>query len=222
MDAQTFIRDLEDAQEKYLLAGRPDVVRLCAFWEWAQINIPEIAEVCFIYAYMMRELEFVDVLQGALQKGDGINTALVKCAAIEWQVRRTYTPALLWNCKHLFPSRLLLWSPSKLLELARFIRSVFKSQPTLSDYRKVKTMISKFKGVGVYTKEHFFRTLCIAAGKTEPCTDFIVMGSGAGKLKYTKLKSMGFKNMADLNRVLRVPITAGELANYLCLGKLLD
>ena len=109
----------------------------------------------------------------------------------------------------------------KVLKLAVMLDKCFANDrsPVERDHVRITKMASKLKGVGQYSKEHMFRTACLVKGKKHPAKKFVIMGSGASKTKYQKFVKSNIRNVADVNKMLKSNIDAGEIAYYLCMGE---
>jgi len=219
-----FILKLERAREEFNLSGRGDIVQLTAFYNfisvspnWPQQNIM----LCFILAWALREPPYVIAFEAALRLQPELTVDIIfDCleTLIPLHCVREFTPPMLWNFSNLKPASLMMFDRVLLFSTATYITSIFESEVTVAQYKKVTKEIAKLPHIGIYSKEHFFRTLCCVTHTTEPSTSFIIMGSGACKKKYDVLRRLGFNNMFDINAQLGVPMSAGELACYLCMG----
>jgi len=178
--------------------------------------------LCFILAWALREPTYIQAFEAALRLHPTLTVDIIfSCleSLISLQVTRVFTPQRLWSVGWLKPSKLMKLERNLVTFTAGYIDTIFRSEVTVAQYKEVTKQFAKLPGIGTYGKEHFFRTLCVVNNIPEPSTSFIVMGSGASTKKYDALRAMGFSNMHDVNAQLAVPMSAGELACYLCLGK---
>ena len=136
-------------------------------------------------------------------------------------VRRKYNPARLFNTYARPASMMENFVAVNLLAFANMIAPMFAGELTRVEHRQiVRDMKRRFRGVGTYWAEHFFRTLTIVFDRPFPGSSFVVMGSGANKAAYDRLRALGVHNMNELNVHLVEPLDAGRFAYYVCMGKL--
>ncbi len=140
-------------------------MELTAFYNFLQWFCPkQNIMLCFILAWALREPTYVKAFEAALRQQHDLTIDIIfDCIEILIPLPcvREYTPQLLWNAGWLKPARLMMLDRIRLAYTATYISSIFESEVTVSQYKKVTKQIGKLAGVGIYGKEHFFhRLLC--------------------------------------------------------------
>ena len=194
------------------IESRADIIALkTCFVSLLETQTPLLAWFHFVYIWALREPVLI---QQYVENNYDLR------ALIGLKIKYQYIPKLL--VRFMKPKMLIEnWNTIKVYELAHILNAIFADDRdvTMSEYKKITKAFSTFKGIGVYSKEHFFRTACLVKGKRHPSKDFVVMGGGASKQKYKILKELGINNVSDACKKINKDIDAGELAYYLCMGK---
>jgi hypothetical protein len=182
----------------------------------------------FIYAHGVREPEFVDRFTHDLTKAEFVvNNDVANVEIIlgcfrkltNMRVKREFLPALLAHYAR--PENMLVnFNAQNLLAFANLVTQRLAGDLTSMEHHLIVREMRQFRGVGNYWAKHFFRTLTIVLDRPFPGSSFVVMGSGADKAAYGRLRALGVHNMDELNVYLVKPLDAGRFAYYVCMGKL--
>lgn len=212
---------------------RPDIV---ALQQLVDANSPHLSRLLVVaeltLAHGVREPEYVASFNGNLMKSqDRFNPNDDQANVMV--ILDCFDPLKYLKVKpHCLPKRLAYThgSPANimanfnvvnLLAFANLVTQRLAGDLTSDDRRLiVREMKRFFHGVGTYWAEHFFRTLTIVFNRPFPGSSFVVMGSGADKAAYDRLRAFGVHNMDELNTYLLQPLDAGRFAYYVCMGKL--
>ena len=151
----------------------------------------------FIYAWAIREPTLVDAYYSG-----GFN--LAKQTTTEYK----FLPNRL--IKYMKPEVVEKWPLQDVVDLAYVL--MYK------DYRAATKAAAKLPGVGVYSKEHLYRTWLTIQDKKHPSRHFISMGQGAD---YKLLRENGIKDMTHFKErarmILGVALSTEVVSSYLCM-----
>jgi hypothetical protein len=141
----------------------------------------------------------------------------------EWASRdHLYMPY--WQRQWLTSERVLSWGESLLMPLAAALRECVlvrgDSDQLQAAYAEAKTLAFKLQGVGkLYGCEHLLRTWFLVWDISHPSPNFVVMGGGASKAKFSRLEAMGLGSVESIRSLLPGrEVDAGVIAFILCMG----
>ena len=228
MNATDFINQLRQVQLDAPFTSRGDVKALHRMWTVVSTTMtPVMALYTLLLAWAIREPRLVEAFHIAAESTSGSSIQKAKqifmCleTVLHMNVSYEFLPKRL--VQYLKPSVLLKkWNYRHVYAIAKELHRAFVHSPIVADKKKVLQLLSDLPGVGAYSKEHFWRIACYVAKKTDPGSEFVVMGDGASKRKYATLRAIGLNCMDDVNQHLDEPIGPGMLAYYLCMGNLLE
>ena len=191
---------------------------------------PNLVNLVLVLGWMVREPKFIQCFARRIEAThfdgtDLFNTWLIfgcfrGLVRLEGKVRRKYNPARIFN-NFGRPSNILAhWKPCELLRIANKVTGAFAGTVGVAEHELIAKQMKLLHGVGTYGSEHAFRTLCLLHNRPFPGTEFVLMGSGANKKVYDRIRALGIQNVTEFNKHLTVPVDAGLLAFYVCMCKM--
>jgi hypothetical protein len=212
------------------IEDRGDIIALKHIYNVMLPILPfNLVQIVLIMAHGVREPELVNRFRHDLTatqfvvNNDAANVEIIlDCfsSLVHMPVKREFLPARLFN-NYARPANMLRnFDSINLLAFANLVTQRLAGDLTSMEHHLIVREMRQFRGVGNYWAKHFFRTLTIVLDRPFPGSSFVVMGSGADKAAYGRLRALGVHNMDELNVYLVKPLDAGRFAYYVCMGKL--